>query len=33
MVKAMSEVDLHPDTISNLEMGYVFEHLVMKFND
>lgn len=33
IVKAMSEVDLHPNTISNLEMGYVFEHLVMKFNE
>lgn len=33
IIKAMSEVDLHPDTISNLEMGYVFEHLVMKFNE
>jgi type I restriction enzyme M protein len=33
IVKAMSEVDLHPDRISNLEMGYVFEHLVMRFNE
>ena len=33
IVKAMSDVDLHPNTISNLEMGYVFEHLVMKFNE
>lgn len=33
IVKAMAEVDLHPKTISNLEMGYVFEHLVMKFNE
>ena len=33
IVKAMSEVDLHPDAISNLEMGYLFEHLVMKFNE
>lgn len=33
IVKAMSEVDLHPDRISNLEMGYLFEHLVMKFNE
>ena len=29
IIKAMSEVDLHPATISNLEMGYVFEHLVI----
>ncbi len=33
IIKSMSEVDLHPDMISNLEMGYVFEHLVMKFNE
>lgn len=33
IVKAMAEVDLHPDTISNLEMGYLFEHLVMRFNE
>ncbi len=33
IVKAMSEVDLHPNTIDNLEMGYVFEYLVMKFNE
>jgi type I restriction-modification system DNA methylase subunit len=24
---------LHPDRISNIEMGYIFEHLVMKFNE
>ena len=33
IVKAMADVDLHPDRISNLEMGYVFEHLVMRFNE
>ncbi len=33
IVKAMSEIDLHPNRISNLEMGYVFEHLVMRFNE
>ena len=35
VVKAMSssDVDLHPNVISNLEMGYVFEHLVMRFNE
>lgn len=26
-------VDLHPDRISNLQMGYVFEELVRKFNE
>ncbi|MHC9419875.1 type I restriction-modification system subunit M [Sphingomonas citri] len=35
IVQAMADprVDLHPDRISNLEMGYLFEHLVMKFNE
>ncbi len=34
IVKAMSEVDLHPDNgIDNLQMGYLFEYLVMKFNE
>lgn len=33
IVKAMAAVDLHPDRVSNLEMGYVFEYLVMKFNE
>ncbi|WP_431284503.1 type I restriction-modification system subunit M [Humitalea sp. 24SJ18S-53] len=33
IVKAMSEIDLHPDRITNLEMGYIFEHLVMRFNE
>jgi len=29
----MADVDLHPDRISNIEMGYIFEHLVMRFNE
>lgn len=35
IVQAMADpkVDLHPNRISNLEMGYLFEHLVMKFNE
>lgn len=33
VVKAMADVDLHPNAISNIEMGYVFEHLVMRFNE
>jgi type I restriction enzyme M protein len=33
IVKAMSEIDLHPDRIDNLQMGYLFEHLVMRFNE
>jgi type I restriction enzyme M protein len=39
IVKAMAEVDLTPETeanpngISNLQMGYLFEHLIMRFNE
>ena len=33
VVKAMANVDLHPDRIDNLQMGYLFEHLVMRFNE
>ncbi len=27
------EVDLHPETISNLEMGYLFEELIRRFSE
>ena len=33
IVKAMADVDLHPNRIDNLQMGYLFEHLVMPFNE
>ena len=33
IVKAMADVNLHPDKIDNLQMGYLFEHLVMRFNE
>ena len=33
IVKAMADVDLHPDRIDNLQMGYLFEFLVMRFNE
>ncbi len=33
IVKAMTNIDLHPDRIDNLQMGYLFEHLVMRFNE
>lgn len=33
IVQAMAGIDLHPDRISNIEMGYLFEHLVMRFNE
>lgn len=33
IVKAMAALDLHPARIDNLQMGYLFEHLVMRFNE
>lgn len=33
IVKAMADIDLHPDKIDNVQMGYIFEHLVMRFNE
>ena len=33
IVQAMAGIDLHPKRISNIEMGYIFEHLVMRFNE
>jgi len=31
VVKRFNEIDLHPDKVSNEEMGYIFEHLIRKF--
>jgi len=28
-----AEIDLHPETISNLEMGYLFEELIRRFSE
>jgi type I restriction enzyme M protein len=33
IVQAMASVDLNPKRITNIEMGYIFEHLIMKFNE
>ena len=33
VMQRFKNVDLHPDAVSNLEMGYVFEELVRKFNE
>lgn len=33
LVSRFSEIDLHPDTVSNLEMGYIFEELIRRFNE
>ena len=33
VIKRFSEIDLHPDKILNIEMGYIFEELIRKFAD
>jgi type I restriction enzyme M protein len=33
IIKEFSDLDLHPDKIDNMAMGYVFEELVRKFNE
>ena len=33
IVSKFCEIDLHPDTVSNIEMGYIFEELIRKFNE
>lgn len=32
VVDQFSDIDLHPDTVSNADMGEVFEHLIFKFS-
>lgn len=33
IVKAFSEIDLHPERIDNIKMGYIFEELIRKFSE
>ena len=33
VVAKFCEIDLHPDTVSNREMGYIFEELIRRFNE
>ena len=33
VMSKFAEVDLHPDNISNLEMGYLYEELIRKFSE
>lgn len=33
VVQKFCKIDLHPDRVSNLEMGYVFEELIRKFSE
>jgi len=33
IVSKFSEIDLHPNTVPNIEMGYIFEELIRKFSE
>jgi type I restriction enzyme M protein len=33
VMERFKDIDLHPDKVSNHEMGYIFEELVRKFNE
>jgi len=33
VMEKFKNIDLHPDQVSNLEMGYIFEELIRKFNE
>jgi type I restriction enzyme M protein len=33
VMQKFNEIDLHPDAVSNLEMGYIFEDLIRRFNE
>ena len=33
VVSKFAEIDLHPNAVSNIEMGYVFEELIRRFNE
>ncbi|MFJ7928993.1 N-6 DNA methylase [Peribacillus sp. NPDC096448] len=32
-IKRFSELDLHPEMVSNVEMGYIFEELIRRFSE
>ena len=33
VISKFAEVDLHPDTVSNIEMGYLYEELIRRFSE
>lgn len=33
IIKEFSQIDLHPDVVSNQEMGYIFEELIRRFSE
>ncbi|MCA1727778.1 MAG: type I restriction-modification system subunit M N-terminal domain-containing protein, partial [Actinobacteria bacterium] len=33
VVAKFADIDLHPDTVSNIEMGYIYEELIRRFSE
>ncbi len=33
VVGKFAEIDLHPERVPNIQMGYIFEELIRKFNE
>ena len=33
IISRFCQIDLHPDRVSNIEMGYIFEELIRRFNE
>ena len=33
VISTFCDIDLHPEKVSNIEMGYIFEELIRKFNE
>ena len=33
VLKRFTEIDLHPDVVDNIEMGYIFEELIRRFSE
>jgi len=33
VIQRFCQIDLHPDRVSNIEMGYIFEELIRRFNE
>ena len=33
VISRFADVDLHPDTVSNIEMGYIYEELIRRFSE
>lgn len=33
VMQRFNEIDLHPESVNNMEMGYIFEELIRRFNE